>query len=135
MVTLRISKDVEENRRLWERGFPGDKWVGDHHTFWIARDETGTVLGFCSAVYLTGENNVFLSSAAVFPCARGGGLQRRMIRHRVRWAKAQGARYAITYAIKSNYPSLTNLIRAGFRFYVPATSWAGDVHYFERKLN
>lgn len=74
---------------------------------------------------------MFLSRAGVFPWLSGRGLQRRMIRTRIKWAKKIGARYVVTYTTYDNHLSICNLIKCGFRFYVPEWKWAGPgVHYF-----
>ena len=122
-VRLVISDDVVLNRAMFSRGLPGDRWVGDHHTFWIAWQH-GVAVGFCSAVLL-GDGSCFFSSAAVFPAARGAGLQRRMVRLRVAWAKRRGQTVCLTYATRENFRSIANLVRCGFHFYEPAVNWAG----------
>jgi len=130
MFTLRRIDDVEEVRELHALAFPNDSWVGDDHTFWIARNVDGKAVGFCSAIYRPEGNYVFLSRAAVAAAARGGGLQRKMIRTRVAWAKRQGAQLVLTYTLLKNYESFVNLLKCGFRFYKPDEAYVGnDVHY------
>jgi GNAT superfamily N-acetyltransferase len=133
-VPLRISRDIEANRALFARGLPGDLWVGDHHTFWIATDDSGEAVGFCSAVLLPWDKTVFLSSAVVFRAARGNGWQRRMIRHRLRWAARHGMTDAVTYTVRENWPSAVSLLGCGFRTYEPRHAWAGRVWYWHRAL-
>ena len=123
-MRLKQSRDILLNRALFKRGMPGDLWVGDHHTFWIAYDGE-TPVGFCSAVYIERDKTAFLSSAVVFAAARGTGLQRRMVRVRRAWAARQGAAHIVTYVVEDNYASLVNLLRCGFRFYTPSEPWAG----------
>jgi GNAT superfamily N-acetyltransferase len=134
MITLRQTDDLDEIRELHSLAFPGDDWVGDDHTFWIAKDGRKSV-GFCSAVYRPERGYVFLSRAAVVEALRGTGLQRRMIRTRVNWARKQGAPRCITYTSPKNYPSMLNLIKCGFRFYEPETPYAGEhYHYLQLPL-
>lgn len=116
MFTLRRTEDIDEVRELHALAFPEDAWVGDDHTFWIARDREGRAVGFCSAIYNVDKRSVFLSRAAVMGCAKGTGLQRRMIRVRLRWARANGAPAAHTYTTLKNYASMLNLLKCGFRF-------------------
>lgn len=134
MISLRISRDLALNKALYARGLPGDPWVGDHHTFWIARDADGEPVGFCSAVYMAWEQSVFLSSAVVFRAARGRGLQRRMIRTRVAWARRRGAECVLTYTVEHNWPSAYNLLREGFRHYDARYAWVGKAWYFRKLL-
>jgi GNAT superfamily N-acetyltransferase len=108
--------DAEELHKL---AFAADYWPGDGHTYWIARDAAGAVAGFCSAVYWVDIRCVFLSRAAVTTEARGCGLQRLMIAQRILWAQEEGAKAVYTYTEQHNYPSVINLIKAGFRFAGP----------------
>ena len=101
---------------------------------WLVYDDTKTPVAFCAARRLGGEPGVFFNRCGVLPCANGGGLQRRMIRARLRWAKEIGAEYVITYTLFNNHASIVNLLRCGFRFDIPAWKWAGHVHYFAKNL-
>ncbi len=101
---------------------------------WVCHDDTGTPVAFCAARMLKHENGVFFNRAGVLPCANGKGLQRRMIRARLRWAKEIGAEYAITYVTHTNHASIVNLLKCGFRFDRPAWNWAGNVHYFTKEI-
>lgn len=107
--------DVEEARELHKLAFPSDCWPGDTHTFWVAT-EGEDIAGMCSALYLDDRKLVYLSRAAVAIKFRGRGLQRKMIRARVKWGMEQGAMVAWTYTMLRNHSSITNLIKEGFRF-------------------
>lgn len=50
----------------------------------------------------------------VAPIYRGGGLQRRLLMARVRYARRHGFRVVRTYVAPANIPSLVNILRAGF---------------------
>src|SRR4051812_7802323 len=127
--------DIDEARELHDLAFPSDKWVGDNHTFWVARDGRG-LTGFCSAIHYPDKNTVFLSRCAVVERAQGKNLQRELIKARVRWAERGCASAVITYTKLQNYASMVNLLDCGFRFYKPETKWAGTqrVHYFKKLL-
>lgn len=138
MYQIRRSEDVEEVREAHTLAFPDDKWVGDDHEYWIARDARGAVAGFCSAIILPETNGVFLSRAAVVKHARGAGLQRRMIRTRVTWAKRQGVKHVLTYVSNKNYLSMVNLLRCGFRFCNPEVvpdRWSKTYHFMLLNLS
>lgn len=127
-------EDVEEAKELHALAFPSDNWAGDDHTYWVARDGK-TVVGFCSAVHREEKGYVFLSRAAVIAAARGAGLQRRMIRARVAWAKKQSADVVVTYTTMKNYDSMVNLLKCGFRFFEPDEPFVGKkVHYYRLKI-
>ena len=130
---IRITQldDVEEAREIHALAFPDDFWVGDTHTYWVATDNKG-VVGFCSIIETT-KGSWFLSRAAVAKRAAGKGLQRRMIKLRVKFAIERGANRVYTYTILKGYESMVNLLRCNFRFY--ESSWQGpNVHYLELRI-
>jgi GNAT superfamily N-acetyltransferase len=130
-------KTITAAKELYARFMPGDYWCGDDHAHWALHEPNGAVVAFCSAVYRPGAGYVYLSSAGVLPTHRGGGVQRRLIRHRLRWGQRQGATRAVTYTLLHNYASIANLLKCGFRFAAKPRGWPGvqgDVHYFERDL-
>lgn len=134
-ISLEMIEDVEEARSIHTLAFPDDLWAGDDHTYWKATDEDGKVVGFCSAIYWRERRAVFLSRAAAATRAQGQGLQRRMIKARVRWAMKEGAHRVVTYTALKNYESIVNLLKCGFRFYHPVKPWAGtNVHYFVLRM-
>jgi GNAT superfamily N-acetyltransferase len=134
------TEDIDKVRELDAFAFPGIKFPadGEEHTWWLVHDmETGKVAGYCGAVYRPASGYVYLSRAAVAAYAQGHGLQRRMIRVRLRWARRQGANRVITYTMLKNYESICNLLKCGFRFDNPPEErqYIGDdVHYFKKVL-
>lgn len=127
-ITLRKTEDIDEAREVHKLAFPKDHWPGDTHQYWIARDEDNNVVGICSCIYWGDIEAVYLSRAAVIKRAQGYGLQRRMIRARVHWARQQGALFVCTYCARKNYASMVSLLKSGFRFHVPK-NW-GIWRYF-----
>lgn len=102
---------------------------------WLVLAVDGSAVGFASARIITAENVVFLSAAGVLPCARGKGLQRKLIRARCNWARRQGCTHAITYTVADNYASYSNLQKCGFALYPPANAYRGrDVLYWRKVL-
>ncbi len=67
----------------------------------------------------------YLNSCGVRPTDRGQGLQKRLIRVRLRHAKAKGLT-SLTYTLADNCHSINNLIACGFKAYNPAYPWVGD---------
>lgn len=118
MFRIIRTKNVAVVRALHALTFPLDEWVGDDRTFWLVRKD-GLNVGFAAAMYQPGTNLVSLDRAGVLPYVEGSGLQRRLIRARLRWARKLGARAAITYISQRNYQSMVNLLKCGFRFYAP----------------
>lgn len=116
-MKYRIKKidDTDAMREIHKLAFSGDRWPGDDHEFWVAFDEHGAIAGFAAAVLLTAEC-VFLSRSAVTVQAKGSGLHRKMIDVRMKWARSERARLVVTHVSQYNYPSMINLLRAGFKF-------------------
>ena len=102
-----------------------------NHRCWVVRDK-GKAVAFCSSV-VRKERYVYFSSCGVTEDYRGKGLQRRMIRHRLKKAKEDGAEVAYTYTSKDNEPSFLNLQREGFELYVPEDEYAGRDFLYWRK--
>jgi GNAT superfamily N-acetyltransferase len=135
-MSLRVTQldDLEEARQLHSLSFKWDEWVGDDHTFWVAHRD-GELVGFASAILWQHLNVVFLSRCAVVKSAKGAGVQRHLVRARVRWAKRLQVDAVETYVLLKNYGSMVNLLRCGFRFYRPKKMYVGSrVHYLRREL-
>ena len=109
-----------------------DEREGSVH--WVAWDETDEPAGFCSANMIA-EGMCYFTNAGVLEEHRGSGLQKRLIKVRLQWAKKNGAVDVVTYTMLHNYPSIINLLKCGFRFYRPEREWVGpEVHYFIRSF-
>ncbi len=109
--------------------------------YWLAWNEEGEPVGYASARRLREESReprwretAFLSRVGVLASARKGGLQRRFIRARVRWARRHGLKRVVTYTAWGNVWSARALVREQFLPYSPDYHWAGDVLYLEREL-
>jgi GNAT superfamily N-acetyltransferase len=99
---------------------------------WLALEGDAEV-GFAS-VCITGRM-AYLSRAGVVPSHRGRGLQKRMIRARVAYAKRNGCECVITDTTTSNLASANSLITSGFKLYRPQWSWAlSDSLYWRLEL-
>lgn len=131
---VRKTNDLTSMLALHLLCMPYDKFSPHKdESHWIAYDETWTPVAFASAKFRKRENYVYFTRAGVLPCAQGQGLQKRLIKARLNWAKKIGADTAYTYTILKNYPSMLNLIKCGFKFWLPPkeAKWVGDdVHYF-----
>ena len=102
-------------------------------TWWLAKDE-GDIVGYCGAKAASTEASaIYLIRAGVLPEARGQGLQTRMIKSRLAWAKKKGYTSAITDTACDNIHSMRNLIAAGFVPYAPDFPWVSDGYIHWRK--
>ena len=104
----------EDGPPTWEQFKTGQWWLVRHK---------GATIGFASAVHI--GDTIVLTRAGIHPDHRGRNLQRRLIDHRVVWARSSGADKAITYTSTDNPASSNNLIAVGFRVFSPET-WPTD---------
>jgi GNAT superfamily N-acetyltransferase len=129
---VRRTTDLDMVRALDLATFPNDERVAtDSAAWWILTCE-GKPVGFAGARLANGM--AYLCRAGVLPEHRGKGLQRRLIRARVRWAMASDAFACYTYTVTTNHRSANNLIRCGFLLYEPNARWAGESLYFWKRL-
>ncbi len=107
----------------------------NHCECWIAVDN-GDIVAFGSLKpSVQYRDVVYFNSAGVAESHRGLGLQRKLIRARLAWARKQGKHFAITDTVPENAPSARNLIACGFRPYSPKIPWKGSgACYWSRKL-
>lgn len=104
--------------------------------WWLASDRrTGQPAGFCTLYqYPQRPTTGFLSLAAVVQEFRGHGLQRRMIRERMKKAKELGIIRVISYTSPDNVHSANNLFSCGFKLYVPDYEWGIEHGLYFRKF-
>ncbi len=97
----------------------------DHSAAWFLAYYRTRLAGFCGIKYLVegGVMYAYLARAGVRKGFRGKGLQKAMIDLRIEEAKRVGVKHAITYTSHDNVWSSNNLIKAGFRLYVPHTKY------------
>jgi GNAT superfamily N-acetyltransferase len=109
-----------------------DPLPADEGHWWIAY-QGGNPVAFASLKELA-DGVCYLSRAGVLPHARGKGLQKRLIRTRIRHAKRVGADTVVTDT-SENPASANSLIAEGFRMYSPELRWALPTSaYWVRKL-
>lgn len=126
-----MSRENEASLILQAAILPESGWRYPSEQIWLA-EEAGTPVGFAGAVMWGPDQCAYLTRAGVTPSARGHGLQRRLIRARVRWAREQGARGVYTYTSREGIYSANNLIREGFTLWTPARPWglAGALYWW-----
>lgn len=104
--------------------------------WWIAYcgDEPVAFGGIKSLAPLEEDVGLF-TRAGVIPEHRGRGLQARLIRIRLRFAKKHGWGLVLT-STYDNPPSANNLIRQGFLMYDPSYRWMSKgTLYWIRKIH
>lgn len=96
----------------------------DGCALWIARIGRYPIAFAAARVLSLEPQAVFLALSGVRPIARGAGLQRRLIRARLSWARRQpGVTTVLTYVAATNLASANSLIRCGFKLYAPEHPW------------
>lgn len=112
--------------------------VGFDPWLWIASD-AGHPIAFGVLVDRGGDPCVeregwHLRMSGVMPAYGGHGIQKRLVRARVAFARSSGARLVRTYTRPDNAESMRALISCGFRPYRAADPYAGDDFvYWQRK--
>lgn len=126
-------------RSLHKKIFPSDEFYeSKKNVYWLAIAKYSTkedeIVGFAVATELE-YGILFLSRAGVIWKARGKGLQKRLIRVRLNYAKSHEFKQAITYTSIDNIASFVNLLKCKFKPYIPEYCYAGsNVNYLIREL-
>jgi GNAT superfamily N-acetyltransferase len=95
--------------------------------WWVAFDGKTPVAFANLRPSIRSPDTGYLSMAGVLPKWRGKGLQRRMIKARVVFARELGWHTVITDTINDNAASMRSLISCGFKPFLPQVLW-GDGH-------
>ena len=115
-----------KNRSVWSKAC--ECWVVLDGTEIVAFGSLQPSIRFADVVYL--------NSAGVCEKYRGLGLQRRLIRVRLAWARRNKKHFAVTDTVPENAPSSRNLVRCGFLPYTPEVPWKGPgARYWSCKLD
>lgn len=127
-----LRKGLYESLRELDTTNPSFKGCGDefleNREWWVLVNTRGEIVAYCGAIFA--QRICIFNRAWVHKSRRGMGVQKRMIRLRLRRAR-QFCRTAITYTTKDNYASINNLIRCGFKMYCPEYQYGGkEMLYF-----
>jgi GNAT superfamily N-acetyltransferase len=128
-------KEAVAHCLLWlqHECLPHDEPLPANEGFWWIAYQGGNPVAFCSLKELSG-GLCYLSRSGVLPHARGQGIQKRMIRTRLRFAKRIGAVEVCTDT-SHNPASANSLIAEGFRMYEPENRWGLPTSvYWSRRL-
>ncbi|MGJ7506779.1 GNAT family N-acetyltransferase [Variovorax sp. GT1P44] len=94
--------------------------------WWLAYDENNEPVAFAGMrASLSEDDGAYLSRCGVLPGHRGRGLQRRLLRARLSYARRLEAKVVITTTY-CNPRSGNNLIKAGFSLYDPTAPWGSE---------
>lgn len=122
-------------RNLQKKCLPNDKPMStDNGFWWIAYNDVEAVAFGGLMPSIRYIDTGYLCRAGVVKEHRGKGLQKRLIRVRLQFAKRMGWKYIIT---DSRSPESGNsLISCGFKLYTPEQPWAyRDSCYWRKSLS
>lgn len=130
-----LNKKLYEKLQHLDRNSPSfrecDNEFLDNRDWWVILNRRGLIIAYCGSIYR--DRICIFNRAWVHKKFRGKGLQKRLIRLRLRAARKR-CYIAITYTIKQNYPSINNLIACGFQIYGPSYEYGGKEMLYWRKL-
>lgn len=129
-MTLRIRRASERHletlRALHTLTFPLDEHEDYSSGYWWIVWDGAEPVGFAGSRHAyTEPETTYLSRCGVLASHRGLGLQRRLLKARLKAAEADG-HVAVITTTYCNPPSGNNLIRAGFRMYTPVEPWSSS---------
>lgn len=137
-VVIKRTDDVDLVRELDRTCFPRDTPMveGDVEKawWWVAYHDKEPV-GFAGLLQQDGGAKGCLYRAGVLPQARGGGLQKRLLRAREAHARKVGIPRLYTYTSIFNYASMNTLIGAGYRPYYADIEGENGFQYFQKMLD
>ena len=96
----------------------------DSGTWWVAYDGKKPAAYACIRPSYQRGDTAYLSRAGVLPAYRGKGLQKRLIRVRLAWARAEGYDRVVTDTVCGNVASSNSLIACGLRLFRPGYLWS-----------
>jgi len=114
---LRKWKQADQGwfRDLDYKCFPIDEtfFNSTNYHWWIVYADAA-VVGY-AGLYVDKKGCAHLTRAGVLPEFRGSGLQKALIKARIRWCKRRKVRLVRTYTSCDNHASRANLEACGFR--------------------
>jgi GNAT superfamily N-acetyltransferase len=135
-VDIRQSKNVNRLFTLQKTCLPSDNPYDTTTGFWwAATDASSRDIAFAGLVYSSRWSDCgYLCRAGVVPSSRGQGIQKKLIRVRIRQAKALGMNWLVTDT-HDNPASSNSLISCGFKLFDPSVAWGGKgTLYWRLKL-
>lgn len=140
-VNSRYAEEIVQ----WDNAFFSDSvdWINsldDDTLFWVIVDQLTennpqlVVVAYAALKFVDGGKTGYLNRCAVMPEYRGRGLQRRLIKHRIKYAKAHSIKRLVTFTHYKNYASANNIIKCGFLLFEPDFDTAPEYLYFRRVL-
>lgn len=133
--TIRKSTNFDAIEDIDEWIFYGcEPILRDNAVLYVATATGGMIAGYLLANKVT-EGVYYLSRVAVIEEFRGNQLQYRLQKRLEMDLRTAGEEMIITYTLVNNVPSANNMIKTGYKLYLPTHPWVGnDVNYWLLKL-
>lgn len=127
------SKEAHDLYSMQEACLPGDRPADVSRGFWWIAYDDDEPIGF-GGLYrsVNWDDAVYLVRSGVMPSHRGLGLQKRLIRVRVAFARRAHFKQAVTET-NLNPPSANSLIKCGFKIFTPPKPWGFKTAIYFRK--
>jgi len=124
-VDIRQPEVVQLLTLLQKACLPHDKTYPITQGYWhVVYSQDGEAVGFGGIVPSTRwSDTMYLCRAGVVPTHQGQGLQKRLIRQRLKVAKRLGINWVITDT-HQNPASANSLIAMGFKMFEPSKPWS-----------
>lgn len=107
---------------------PAEGW------WWLVYDEAGKAVAYAGVKQSSYDPSTvgYLNRSGVLPAHRGHGLQKRLIKARVTFARKHGWEVLVTDTT-DNPASANSLIACGFQTFTPKNLWAFTYSIYWRK--
>ena len=135
-VDIRYSRTQDKLSQLQRICLPYDiPYNTNFGYWWTVTSLCGDLIAFAGLVYSSRWSDCgYLCRSGVVPSSRGQGIQKKLIRVRIRQAKAIGMNWLITDTYH-NPASSNSLISCGFKLFDPSVPWgAKGTLYWRLKL-
>jgi N-acetylglutamate synthase-like GNAT family acetyltransferase len=134
-VDIRCPEVQDRLLELQNICLPTDEPADTNFGCWWIASEDGNDIGFAGLTRsISWTDCGYLCRAGVVPNARGKGVQKKLIRIRIRQAKTFGWKWLITDTT-NNPASANSLIACGFKLFEPTKPWGfKNSLYWRKKL-
>ena len=135
-VDIRLSQTQDKLSRLQSICLPCDNPYDTNFGFWwTVTSSSGDLVAFAGLVFSSRWSDCgYLCRSGVVPSSRGQGIQKKLIRVRIRQAKAVKMKWLVTDT-HDNPASSNSLISCGFKLFDPSSPWGGKgTLYWRLKL-
>jgi GNAT superfamily N-acetyltransferase len=133
IIQAKTESQLASVKRLDKAIFSEDERVKIEGGVWWLIYHKGEAVGFGGLAVIKDLNYGFFRRAGVLYDHRGHGLQKKLIKIRLRYLKKLRIPCAITYTVLDNPASSNSLISMGFKLYTPSEPYCGsNVLYFKK---